>query len=238
MSNCSLLKSALCQLDIKINESQVKKFQKYMDLIIEWNNKINLTTVINPKEIIIRHFVDAATLFCGNLNYRSSKIIDIGTGPGLPGVVMKIIDDTIDLTLLESVRKKTDFLEIVKSELELENVDIVNDRAENIGNDTIYREMYDYAVSRAVAQLRVLSEYAIPLLKIGGSFIALKGPKLSEELKNSNNAINILGGTVRDIFDIKVPYDDRNNSIVVIDKTKKSPNKYPRNPGKPKKTPL
>ncbi len=223
-------------LNIMFNVEQMEKFFKYMNLLIDWNEKINLTAITEPKEIIIKHFIDSVTI-SKYLN-NNDKIIDIGTGAGFPGIPIKIVDDTLNITLLDSLNKRINFLNEVLKKLELNNIVAIHSRVEDFGRSIKNKEMYDKAVSRAVARLNVLAEYMLPLLKVGGQCICMKGPDIDEEVGQSEKAINILGGKIKEVEKFTLPNTDMGRSIVIIEKIKVTPNKYPRKAGIPSKEPL
>lgn len=219
-----------------LNENiNYRKFYDYMNLIIEWNDKINLTAITEPKEFIVKHFVDSLTI----TKYVSpkSKVIDVGTGAGFPGIPLKLYYNDIDLTLIDSVNKKINVLNDVIQKLELENVKSIHTRAEDFANDIKNRETFDYAVSRAVSNMSTLVEYLLPFVKIGGNVICMKGPNFNDELQESLNAINILGGRVGLVQTINIDNEFERN-IIIIDKIKNTPKKYPRGQGKPLKEPI
>lgn len=219
-----------------LNENiNYRSFYDYMNLIIEWNKKINLTAITEPKEFIVKHFVDSLTI----TKYVStkSKVIDVGTGAGFPGIPLKLYYNDIDLTLIDSVNKKINVLNDVIQKLELENVKAIHTRAEDFANDIKNRETFDYAVSRAVSNMSTLVEYLLPFVKIGGKVICMKGPNFNDELQESLNAINILGGRVGLVQTINIDNEFERN-IIIIDKIKNTPKKYPRGQGKPLKEPI
>lgn len=207
------------------------KFDIYTDFLIESNKKINLTTITDPKEIEIKHYKDSLTI----LSYidEGAKVLDIGSGAGFPGIPLRIKKD-FDLTLIDSVNKKVKFINELIEKLQLENTRAIHTRAEDFAKDE--REKYDFVISRAVANLSTLSELSIPFLKVGGKFIALKGPKGYEELEDAKNAIDILGGKVIKIDKINLDGNERIN--IIIEKVHKSQKKYPRGKNLPKKDPL
>lgn len=223
-------------LGIDIKEEQSEKFYEYMNLLIEWNNKINLTAITKPEEIIKKHFVDSAVIS----QYINNKdtIIDVGTGAGFPGIPLKILKNDIKITLLDSLNKRLVFLNEVISKLELKNVKIQHSRAEEAGSNKEYREKYDVAVSRAVAPLNILVEYLLPLIKIGGKAICMKGNSIEEEVQTARKAISTLGGKVEKIESFVLPNTDINRSIVIIEKIKNTSSKYPRKAGIPSKNPI
>ena len=208
-----------------------KAYQIYMDYLLEVNAHTNLTAITNPREIEIKHFKDSLTV----LSYikEKDKVLDIGAGAGFPGLPLRIEKD-FDLTLIDSVNKKVVFMNEVIEKLGLENTRAIHTRAEDYAREK--RESFDVVVSRAVANMATLSEYALPFLKIGGLFIALKGPKAEEELEASKNALKILGGRVKEIKAFDLDGNERVN--IVIEKVKKTKDKYPRGKNLPKKEPL
>ena len=223
-------------LGITLSEMQLKQFYAYMNLLIDRNKKINLTAIVEPNEIILKHFVDSLTI----LKYISdgTKIIDVGTGAGFPGIPLKIAKPSIEIVLLDSLHKRINFLEEVIKQLNIEKIKTIHSRVEDFGKDQKYREKFDMATSRAVANLSTLSEYLLPLVKVGGKVISMKGSFIGEELENSKNALNILGGKIEKIEKLNLPNSDMNRNILIINKIKNTPNKYPRKAGEPSKKPL
>ena len=197
--NLNLLSKELKKYNISINNDMENKFDIYLKMLIEWNQKMNLTAITDPREITIKHFLDSAVLIDAVKFNKNDKVIDIGTGAGFPGVPLKIILNDIDLTLLDSLNKRLIFIEELKKNLKIE-ANVVHIRAEEGAKREIYREKFDKVVSRAVASLNVLLEYCLPYVKVGGKFIAMKGPNAMKEIEESKNALEILGGK---IFDIK-----------------------------------
>ena len=224
------------KLNIVFSEKQIKQFFKYMNLLIEWNNKINLTAIIEPKEIILKHFIDSLTI---NKYIEQNKIlVDVGTGAGFPGIAVKIYRPDVKVVLVDSLNKRINFLNEVVKELQLENIQTIHSRVEEFGKNKKYRESFDIVTARAVANLTVLSEYLLPLAKVNGKCICMKGSEIEEEINNSKNAINILGGKIEKIDQFKLPDSDINRNIIIINKLKNTPSKYPRKPGTPAKEPL
>ena len=219
-----------------LNVSQKNKFNKYLELLQEWNNKINLTAITEKEEIELKHFYDSLTI--SKYIKSGSSLIDVGTGAGFPGIPLKIKDESIKLTLLDSLNKRLIFLEEVEKELELKNVVNIHGRAEDYGKDKKYREKYDYATSRAVARLSVLVEYLLPFVKVGGYCICMKGPNIEEEIKDSEKAIRVLGGEIEKIDNFKLENDDNERNIIIIKKVKNTPKQYPRKAGIPTKEPI
>ena len=224
------------KIDIDINEEQINKFYDYMNLLIEWNKKINLTAITDYNEIILKHFVDSLTI--NKYIKENNYVVDVGTGAGFPGIPLKIIRDDINIVLVDSLNKRINFLNEVIKELNLKNIETVHARAEEFGRNKKYRQKFDVATSRAVANLSTLSEYMIPLVKINGRCICMKGKEIKEELKYSLNAIKVLGGKVENVEEFELADNDINRSIIYILKEKDTPNKYPRKAGTPSKDPI
>lgn len=230
------MKDKMKRINIDITDKQVKKFFSYMNLLIEWNKKINLTTIIEPKEIIIKHFVDCGTI----LKYLKDgeNIIDIGTGAGFPGIPIKILNENLNVTLVDSLNKRINFLNEVCIALDLENIELIHSRAEDLAKNKSYRENFDKSVSRAVANLTTLAEYDLPFIKKDGQMIAMKGFEIEKELQNAEKAINILGGKIKEVNKFTLIDTDNKRSIVLIDKVKPTPKQFPRKAGKPLKEPI
>lgn len=225
-------------LNLPYDERIENCFIKYRDLLKEWNQKINITRIQDDEEIYIKHYLDSILLLDSDNINEKKKIIDVGTGGGFPGMPLKIVNDNYDLTLLDSLRKRMDFLQLVSDELGLKDVHILHGRAEDFGRDKKYREQYDICVSRAVASLNILSEYCLPFVKVGGYFAAYKSENISEEINLSEKAINKLGGKVQEVREIQLPNSDIVRKIVIIKKIENTPDAYPRKAGKPTKNPL
>ena len=230
------LKSELNDLNLMFHEKQLDQFYNYMNILLEENEKINLTAITDPEEIITKHFIDSLTIYkyIGN----ASKIIDIGTGAGFPGIPLKIINPNLNITLVDSLNKRINFINKVKNYLNLTNINVIHARAEELAKQIKYREKYDIATSRAVASLNVLLEYLMPYVKIGGKCICMKGSNIDEELKESTKAIQILGGKIEKIEKITLPNTDIKRNIIIIKKEKQTPNSYPRKAGIPSKKPI
>lgn len=222
--------------NLNLNEKIITKFYKYMNLLLEWNEKINLTAITDQKEVIIKHFIDCLTISKNIEN--NAKIIDVGTGAGFPGIPLKIYNETLNLTLLDSLNKRTIFLKEVIDSLELKNVEIIHGRAEDFAQDKLYRESYNYAVSRAVAPLNILLEYLVPYVKVNGKVIAMKGSNVADEIKDAKNALNLLESKVIKEEKIELPENSGERYIIIIEKTNKTKKVYPRKAGIPKKNPL
>lgn len=233
----NLLKNACEELKINITEEQIEKFMKYKDILLNWNENINLTAITEESEIILKHFVDSLTPLIFR-NFEKTKIIDVGTGAGFPALPIKIFSSSSNVTLLDSLNKRINFLKEVSNSLSIENVSFIHSRAEDSGQNSIFREKFDFCISRAVANLSVLAEYDLPFVKIGGEFIALKGNTVEEEILTAKNAIKILGGEISDIKTVKIPFTEINHKLVFIKKLRQTPNKYPRKAGKISKNPI
>lgn len=230
--------------DIFINEGyelstkQLDKFNKFYNLLKEWNYKIDITKIVEEDEVYIKHFLDSLLLTKSGVIEKNQKIIDIGTGGGFPGIPLKILNDTLSFTLLDSLKKRINFLDLVTDELKLSNVKSIHGRAEELARNDEHREKYDIATSRAVANLQTLLEYCLPFVKVGGYFIAMKGPNYNEELKKSKSAINILGGLLDNVIEYELPNSQGKRTLIVIKKIKATPHRFPRSGGKPKSKPI
>ena len=220
----------------EIDDNKIQKFYDYMNLLVEWNKKINLTAITEEKDIILKHFVDSLTV----LKYikENKSIVDVGTGAGFPGIPLAIMNDSLKITLVDSLNKRINFLNEVCSKIKLKNTKAIHSRAEEFGQDNNYRESYDIAISRAVSNLTVLAEYLLPLVKVGGKIICMKGPDIEEELKQAKSAIDILGGKFERCDNFCLPKSDISRNIIIINKIKETPKKYPRKAGMPSKEPL
>lgn len=230
-----LLKGAE-KFGVILSKLQVDKFFKYIELLKTWNEKTNLTSIKEERDIIIKHFIDSLSIL-PFIKDKNSRLIDIGTGAGFPGIPLKIACDELDITLLDSTEKKVKFLEECIGSLKLDKINAFHGRAEDYGNNPLYREMFDISTARAVASLPVLLEYCLPFVKVGKKFIAMKG-KDSSEVSFSGKALDILGGKVDVVKEITLPYTDNIRNIIVIQKYRQTPTKYPRKAGKPLKMPL
>ncbi|MCI5643291.1 MAG: 16S rRNA (guanine(527)-N(7))-methyltransferase RsmG [Peptoniphilus sp.] len=223
--------------DYDLDTDNIDKFEKYKELILKYNEHINLTRITEDDEFNVKHFLDSLSLFKTKKFDGEKKIIDIGTGAGFPGIPLKLYNEQLDITLLDSLRKRIDFLNGVIKELNLKKIKAIHARAEEIARTEEYREQFDIAVSRAVANLATLTEYAMGFVKVGGYFISQKGPEYKEELEKAKRAIELMGGIVEDVIHTPLP-KDIDHYIIVIKKLKKTNKKYPRGGGKPRKAPL
>ncbi|WP_027626056.1 16S rRNA (guanine(527)-N(7))-methyltransferase RsmG [Clostridium lundense] len=238
MQYFDLLSSACKDIGMDFDEKMYNNFIKYKDLIKEWNEKINLTAITEDEEIIKKHFIDSIKIYKFSPLKECKKIIDIGTGAGFPGIPIRIVDSNKEIILLDSLNKRLKFLDEVISELQLNNISTLHGRAEDFSKKSEYREKFDAVVSRAVANLAVLSEFCLPYVKIGGYFIAMKGPAIDEEIKEGEKAIGLLGGKVEEIIKVEIEESDLQHNLVVIKKVNNTPGKYPRKAGTAAKNPI
>ena len=222
-------------IKVMLSEEQKVMFYNHMNILLEWNQKINLTTITKPEDIIIKHFIDSLTVL-KYIKNEKINIIDIGTGAGFPGIPIKIVNDLNNITLLDSLNKRIVFLQNVINELKLKDIVAVHSRAEEYIK-LEKREIYDIAVSRAVANMSTLLEYLLPYVKINGICICMKGPNIEEELENSKKALSILGGKIVNIDNFELP-DGSKRNIIIVKKIKNTPMKYPRINNKPLKEPI
>ena len=229
----------LCEKALKIgeniSENDAKMFYNYMNLLLEWNEKINLTAITDKDEIINKHFIDSISI--NKVLKNANKIMDVGTGAGFPGIPLKILNEEKEFYLVDSLNKRINFLEEVKREIKLNKLELIHSRMEDLAKNKDYREKMDVVVSRAVANLSTLLEYMLPFIKLNGLCVCMKGPNIEEELENSKNALEILGGEIEKIDNLNL-LDEMQRNIVLIRKVKQTPIKYPRKAGMPSKQPL
>lgn len=230
-----LLKKECAELGVNLSDAQCAQFERYYELLTDWNKKINLTRITEPDEVVTKHFADSLTL----LKYcdipQGAKVIDVGTGAGFPGIPLKIARPDIRLTLLDSLNKRLNFLREVCGDIGIQS-ELVHLRAEEGSRKPEYRDSFDVAVSRAVAGLNVLTEYCLPYVKTGGKFISMKGPDLTQELNEAKNAVKTLGGEVESVKEFELCGSGR--TIVTIIKERQTPKPYPRHSSKIKSKPL
>lgn len=222
-------------IQINLSEEQISKFMTYKNLLKEWNQKINLTAITDDNEIILKHFIDSLTA----LKYipQNAYVIDVGTGAGFPGIPIKIVREDTNVTLLDSLNKRINFLNEIIEKTELKNIKTIHGRAEDFGQNKEYREVYDISIARAVANLSTLAELCLPFVKKGGSFIAMKGNS-TDEFEEAQKAIELLGGKIEKIDRFNLPGTNIERNIVVIKKINSTPKQYPRKAGTPASKPI
>ena len=236
--NLEKFKNGLQQLHIALSEKQMEQFLQYYELLVEKNKVMNLTAITEFDEVVEKHFLDSVSLTQQLDLHQPLKVLDLGTGAGFPGIPLKIVFPELEITLMDSLNKRVLFLQDVISSLQLENIEAVHGRAEEAARNKKYRESFDLCVSRAVANISTLSEYCLPFVKIGGSFISYKSSTIEDELEDGKKGIAILGGKVKDVYKFTLPDSELQRSFVVIQKEKKTPKAYPRKAGTPSKEPL
>lgn len=215
----------LKKINIEITEKQLNQLEKYYELLIKWNKKMNLTNITEKEEVYLKHFYDSLTI-CKSIDLnKETSLCDIGTGAGFPGMVLKILFPNLCVTLVDSLNKRIEFLKEIKKQLKLENIEIIHSRAEEYALNN--RERFDIVTARAVAHLSTLLEYSIPMVKVNKYFIAMKG-NINEEIEESKNAIKILNSEIKEKIEFKLPIENSNRSILKIKKIKETNKKYPR----------
>lgn len=230
---------ALLEKGIKLNEEQLAQFRIYYEQLVSWNERMNLTAITEKNDVYLKHFYDSISVsFFYPFQDQSLNIVDVGAGAGFPSIPLKICFPDLKITIVDSLNKRITFLNALAEHLSLKNVAFYHSRAEDFGRNKMHREKYDLAIARAVARLPILSELCMPLVKKSGTFIAMKGSSGEEELSEAKKAIPILGGEVKEMHTFHLPNDEGNRSIIIINKNKATPNKYPRKPGIPNKQPL
>lgn len=232
------LVQAASEYSLLLTEEQITSFTQYFEMLIEWNEKMNLTAITDPTEVAVKHMIDSLSCYDEAIFKKGAKIIDVGTGAGFPGLPLKIFRPDLKLTLFDSLNKRILFLKEVAHKLGINDIEFVHSRAEDGGRNKQHREQYDIVVSRAVARLSVLSELCLPFVTVGGFFIALKGSQYSQEIKESTSALRLLGGEIAKIENIKLPGLDDVRAVVYVKKIKKTLPIYPRRPGVVEKNPL
>ena len=238
MDDKTLLLRCTQEMGLMLTEEQVDQFFLYRQLLLSWNEKMNLTAITDPTEVVLKHFADCLSLLPQAKLPQGAKVIDVGTGAGFPGIPIKIARPDLSLTLLDSLQKRITFLDEVVQSLGLTNVTLYHSRAEDGGRNPALREQFDGCVARAVASLPVLAEYCLPFLKVGGVFVALKGPDAQKEWQESQKALKVLGGGAGQVLPVQVPFTDLSHCLVVVEKTHQTPKTYPRKAGTAAKKPI
>lgn len=233
-----IVEQAFLREGFSLTEKQLNQFVCYYHLLIEWNKKMNLTAIEEPAEVVDKHFVDSVLVLRLKQQLAGCSMIDIGTGAGFPGIPLRIMEESLQLTLFDSLNKRINFLRTLCDQLQLSDVQAIHGRAEEFAQKAEYRECFDLATARAVARMPVLLEICLPFVKIGGYFIALKGPELENELKESKKALEQVGGKLVDIQQFTLADGAYTRNIAVIEKIMAAPKKYPRKAGTPQKNPL
>ncbi|QCR34332.1 16S rRNA (guanine(527)-N(7))-methyltransferase RsmG [Lysinibacillus sp. SGAir0095] len=229
---------ALKEMGIELSDTQIGQFKKYFELLVEWNEKMNLTAITDLEGVYLKHFYDSISASFYFDFTKVESVCDVGAGAGFPSLPIKICFPHLNVTIVDSLNKRITFLNHLSDQLQLENVTFVHARAEEFGQNEKYREKFDVVTARAVARLSVLSELCIPLAKEGGYFVALKAAAGPEELKDAKKAISTLGASLKEEFSYLLPVEESDRTIYIFDKIKKTPKKYPRKPGVPNKTPI
>lgn len=236
MIDKTLLTKKCAEFGVEITETTAQNLDTYAEFLVEYNENVNLTAITDPEGIAIKHFADSLVPFA-EIEHGGLSLIDVGTGAGFPSVPLKAHDESIKLTLLDSLNKRIVFLQKLCEKLGLKDVKFVHGRAEEVGRKPEFREKYDIATARAVASLRELSEYCLPFVKVGGIFVSLKGGDCESEVDEAKNAIKLLGGRIIDVKKYRLS-DDASRSVIIIQKISQTPTKYPRQSAKIAKSPL
>lgn len=230
--------TGLKALGITLEENQIQQFIKYYEMLVEKNKVMNLTAITEFDEVVEKHFLDSVSLALIKDLHVDEKVLDLGTGAGFPGIPLKIVFPELKITLMDSLNKRVLFLKDVIDTLELKEIEAVHGRAEETARNKQYREQYDLCVSRAVANISTLSEYCLPFVKVGGTFISYKSSTIEEELESGKKGIFVLGGNIKEVYKFQLPDSDLQRSFIQIHKDRKTPKAYPRKAGTPSKDPL
>lgn len=237
--NPELFKQSLEAAGISLTDQQMTQFNRYFELLVEWNEKINLTAITEKEEVYLKHFYDSLTVAMHvELADKPYSLVDVGSGAGFPSIPLKIALPNLEITIVDSLNKRINFINEVVSELGLKGVHAYHDRAETFGQNPQFRGQFDFATARAVARLNLLAEFCLPLVKKQGQFLAMKAQSADDEIAESKNAIATLGGKFVEDIQFDLPLGAGERHILRIEKPKETPNKYPRKPGKPAKSPL
>ncbi|WP_082231967.1 16S rRNA (guanine(527)-N(7))-methyltransferase RsmG [Halobacillus massiliensis] len=229
---------ALKKQGIQLNDQQQEQFHKYYEILVEWNEKMNLTAITDEEGVYLKHFYDSLTAAFYHDFTKPLRMCDVGAGAGFPSLPLKIVFPELKVTIVDSLKKRITFLNHLAHELGLKDVAFYHDRAENFGKNPNFREGYDLVMARAVARMSVLSELCLPLTAKGGTFMAMKGPNLAEEMEDAQLAIQTVGGEIQEVFTFELPEEGSERNIALIEKRRKTPKKYPRKAGTPNKEPI
>jgi 16S rRNA (guanine527-N7)-methyltransferase len=236
--NTDQFKALLAEKGIELSQKQMEQYEKYYKMLVEWNEKMNLTAITEKPEVYLKHFYDSVSAaFYFDFN-KHLNLCDVGAGAGFPSIPIKIAFPEIKVTIVDSLNKRITFLEQLSKDLGLEGTTFIHDRAETFGQNPAHREKYEVVMARAVARMSVLSELCLPLVEVGGTFIAMKGNQAGEELQVGEKAISVLGGKLESAYSFTLPVEESERNILIISKQKPTPKKYPRKPGTPNKTPI
>lgn len=236
--NAQQFQHMLQEKGISLSPEQMQQFERYYELLVEWNEKMNLTAITDKEEVYLKHFFDSITAAFYHDFSQPLSLCDVGAGAGFPSIPLKICFPALRVTIVDSLQKRITFLNQLATDLNLQNVTFYHDRAETFGRREDIRESFDIVTARAVARLSVLSELCLPLVKVGGAFIAMKGAAAQEELDSGKHAVQVLGGEVKQISTFQLPMEESERNILYIEKRRKTPKKYPRKPGMPNKAPI
>lgn len=236
--NIDAFKKGLKELNLVLDKNQLDQFIKYYEILVEWNSFMNLTTITEFDEVILKHFLDSISIVKGVDLSKMHTVIDVGTGAGFPGIPLKIVYPHLRITLLDSLNKRIKFLNEVILSLNLEEIKTIHGRAEDYAKQLEYRESYDLCVSRAVANLSSLTEYCLPYVRKGGLFVPYKSGTVEQEVKDAKKAIRVMGGDIKEIIHFQLLDTDMERSLVIIEKKKNTPGQYPRKAGLPVKEPI
>ncbi|KIY22899.1 16S rRNA (guanine(527)-N(7))-methyltransferase RsmG [Mesobacillus subterraneus] len=236
--NTDQFKALLAEKGIELSQRQMEQYEIYYHLLVEWNEKMNLTTITEKPDVYLKHFYDSVSAAFYFDFHKPLDLCDVGAGAGFPSIPIKIAFPEIKVTIVDSLNKRITFLEQLSKTLGLEGTTFIHDRAETFGQNPGYREKYQVVIARAVARMSVLSELCLPLVKVGGTFIAMKGNQAGEELLAGEKAITILGGKLESSHSFTLPVEESERTLFIINKQKPTPKKYPRKPGTPNKTPI
>lgn len=229
---------ALKAKGINLDSEQIQQFKQYFEILVEWNEKMNLTAITDLQSVYLKHFYDSISMAFYVDFSKKQSVCDVGAGAGFPSIPLKICFPQLEITIVDSLNKRIQFLTHLSEQLKLTNVNFVHARAEEFGQNPLYREKFDIVTARAVARLSVLSELCVPLVKTGGQFVAMKAAAAQDELVDAKKGLTILGAEKKEEFTFLLPIEDSERSLFIFDKIKSTPKKYPRKPGVPNKTPI